>query len=118
MSKYEKETFHREEQDISDEEDLSEMKYAESKYESSLEAKSDEGKGIKISGEELLERVQEFFYSNDELAITFENFVKRNAHVIDLDKDEYRLEYTAIYNEYKALYEDQIEGYISSCAFI
>ncbi|CAM9614352.1 unnamed protein product, partial [Heterosigma akashiwo] len=47
-------------------------------------------------------------------AAVFEKFVEENAHTIDLDSDENKLEYTDLYNEYQKLFESQLEGFIES----
>jgi hypothetical protein len=79
----------------------------ESKYDSKEETKQE-----KLSDEELLNRVQDFFYCNDELADHFESFINRRSSVVDLTSDEYKLEYTAVFNEYKQLFERKMEDFI------
>jgi The ARF-like 2 binding protein BART len=72
--------------------------------------------GEDISDEELIRRIQEFFYGDDTLTATFESFVKRKAHIVDFEaverNDEYKLEYTEAYNEYKELFEENMVGFI------
>jgi hypothetical protein len=49
------------------------------------------------------------------LTATFENFVKEKCHIMDLDaieSNEYKLEYTKVYEEFKAIFEVKIEGFI------
>jgi hypothetical protein len=49
------------------------------------------------------------------LTATFELFVKEKCHIMDLDaieSNEYKLEYTKVYEEFKAIFEDKIEGFI------
>mmetsp|Transcript_825 Transcript_825/g.1404 ORF Transcript_825/g.1404 Transcript_825/m.1404 type:complete len:180 (+) Transcript_825:19-558(+) len=60
----------------------------------------------------LVNRIQEFFFGNEALAKTFEDFVRDRSAIIDLSSEEYRLEYTAAYNEYKNLFESNLENYI------
>jgi hypothetical protein len=79
----------------------------ESKYDSKEETKQEQ-----LSDEELLKRVQDFFYCNDELADHFESFINRRSSVVDLTSDEYKLEYTAVFNEYKQLFERKMEDFI------
>jgi hypothetical protein len=79
----------------------------ESKYDSKEETKQE-----KLSDEELLKRVQDFFYCNDELADHFESFINRRSSVVNLTSDEYKLEYTAVFNEYKQLFERKMEDFI------
>ena len=74
----------------------------------------DSGTAAKLTNNELLQKVQTFFYTDDALLQTFESFAKDNCHIIDLDSDEYQLKYTEMYNTYKALFEDSLESYIES----
>lgn len=60
----------------------------------------------------LINDVQEYFYGNETLAKTFEDFVKTRCDVIDLSNEEYKLVYTEIFNEYKLLFESKMEHYI------
>ena len=68
----------------------------------------------KPNNHELLQKTQEFFYTNDELMATFESFAGDNCHIIDLDTDEYKLQYTELYNVYKGMFEDKLEGFIGT----
>ena len=72
----------------------------------------EEGKGL--SDEDILRKVESYFYENDELANTFERFVNSHAHIIDLGSDEFRLEYTQVYEKYKALFEQEMTSYIET----
>ena len=60
----------------------------------------------------LIGKVQDYFFGSEMLANTFENFVKERSDVIDLKTEEYKLEYTAVFNEYKALFESKMETYL------
>lgn len=60
----------------------------------------------------LVNKIQEFFFGNEVLAKTFEDFVRDKSAIIDLSSEEYRLEYTEAYNEYKNLFESKLEHYI------
>ena len=73
-----------------------------------------EEKVSRISNSELIDKVQNYFYTDKDLLCTFESFAAKNCHYINLDSDEYNLKYTELYNEYRALFEENIEGYISS----
>ena len=66
----------------------------------------------KLSGSALIEKVQEYFYGDEDLAKLFESFVAEKSSCVDLDSTEFKLEYTAAYEEYKALFELKIGGYI------
>ena len=67
----------------------------------------------KISGKELIDRVQKYFYEDEEFTKTFENFVKAECEVIDLQSEEYKLAYTEVYERYKILFEDKLEAFIA-----
>lgn len=84
----------------------------ESKEEGKLDSK-DDAKAERLSNEELLRRVQEFFFCNDKLAEHFENFINRRSSIVDLTSDEYKLEYTDVFNEYKQLFERKMEDFIT-----
>lgn len=90
----------------SDDEDI---RRGESKSDSKAESKTES----KLSDDELLKEVQEFFYCNEELAEHFESFINKRSVVVDLSSEEYKLEYTAVFNEYKRLFEEKIEGFIT-----
>ena len=69
---------------------------------------------LKLRGQALVLKVQEYFYGDEGLARAFERFISEKSVVMDLDAEEYKLEYTAAYEEYKALFETMIGGYIES----
>lgn len=71
----------------------------------------DESKGV-LSGDEVVQKVSEYFYMDEDLAKCFESFVDSHAHVYDLTSKEMKLEYTTVYNAYKDLFEEKIGGYI------
>jgi hypothetical protein len=56
--------------------------------------------------------VQQYFFSNEDMASSFESFIYERSDVVDLSTDEYKLEYTAIFREYSALFERKMEDYI------
>jgi hypothetical protein len=62
-----------------------------------------------VTDDDLVSAVQEYFYADESLARTFEGFVKRRASIVDLEAiekgDEYKLEYTEAFQEYKDLFE-------------
>jgi hypothetical protein len=82
------------------------------------DAKGDKETGAKdtqISGDELLNKVQEFFFTDENLTTSFEMFVEEKSIIFDAsaDVEEYKLEYTDVYHQYKALFEEKIETYIT-----
>jgi hypothetical protein len=62
----------------------------------------------------LIEKVQDYFFGSDTLAKTFEDFIQKRCHIVDLDDEEYKLEYTKVFEEYKTLFEDSMESYIKA----
>mmetsp|Transcript_18844 Transcript_18844/g.31539 ORF Transcript_18844/g.31539 Transcript_18844/m.31539 type:complete len:177 (+) Transcript_18844:244-774(+) len=68
---------------------------------------------VTMTNDEILGKVQEFFYCNDALAEFFENYIKSESHVVDLKSDEYKLEYTQVFENYKSLFEEKLEGFIT-----
>ena len=71
----------------------------------------DESKAV-LTGAEVVQKVSEYFYMDEDLAEAFEGFADANAHIYDLTTPEYKLEYTALFNQYKDLFEEKIGGYI------
>lgn len=65
-----------------------------------------------IDDDELISKVQEYFYADDSLSKTFEAFVKEKASIIDLESSEYKLVYTQVYDEFRSILEEKIEKYI------
>lgn len=70
-----------------------------------------------LNGKELITAVGKFFYEDDSFAAVFEEFVNEKACVIDeeeMDKTgTMKIEYTQVYEEFQALFEEKIEGHIS-----
>ena len=93
------------------------MPQDEEAEEKGYEGKTADAKGDNdFTDEQLVEKVQEYFYADEDLAKTFEGFVKKRAHIVDLNAiekdDEYKLEYTEAFNEYKGLFEQHMESFI------
>jgi hypothetical protein len=91
--------------------DDAEERLGDAKADSKGESKGDIAE-TKLTAEEILAKVQEYFYCDDALANLFENFANEKSSVIDLSSDEYKLEYTEVFNEYKALFENKIESFL------
>ncbi|TYZ67206.1 hypothetical protein PybrP1_001391 [[Pythium] brassicae (nom. inval.)] len=66
------------------------------------------------ASDDLIGKVIAFFFDDDEFAQTFERFAESRCLSFDLDSDEMKLEYTAIYNEFVELFESKLEAYIVS----
>mmetsp|Transcript_28418 Transcript_28418/g.28725 ORF Transcript_28418/g.28725 Transcript_28418/m.28725 type:complete len:158 (-) Transcript_28418:211-684(-) len=67
-----------------------------------------------LTDDDLINKVQRYFYEDDSFSNTCEQFVNKRCNVIDLDNEEYQLEYTTVYNEFRELFEELMEGYIKS----
>mmetsp|Transcript_33894 Transcript_33894/g.44708 ORF Transcript_33894/g.44708 Transcript_33894/m.44708 type:complete len:156 (+) Transcript_33894:138-605(+) len=97
-----------------------ESKYDEKEEYSDEESKSfakdseNESKETDNNGIGIVEKVQNFFYEDEEFAHIFEKFVEENAHTIDLESEENKLEYTELYEEYQKLFESTLEDFITS----
>lgn len=93
-------------------------KYDDDDSDEKEESKSEIRKGKESKGEdsmnpdELVEKVQEFFFTNETFATSFERFVEDRSHIVDLDSEEYKLEYTECYNDFKDLFEEKMEDFI------
>jgi hypothetical protein len=100
-----------------DDDDEYESKQQEGKFQEQKELDSHgqvKVKSDRISDDELLERVQKYFFEDDAFTKTFENFVKDECHVIDLVSEEYKLEYTEVYKRFQALFEHTLEDFITA----
>ena len=77
------------------------------------EAKGDKGDGD-AKADSIVAKVGRYFFDDPSFAGVFERWVEEKAPLIDptLDPDAYSLEYTELYEEFKALYEGLLEKYI------
>lgn len=64
------------------------------------------------NGKNIVEDVQEYFYSDEDFASFFEVWCKDNCHAIDLETEENKLEYTDLYNDFLRAFEDKITTFI------
>ena len=79
------------------------------------EEKIDDGGGAADGGgENIVELVQNYFYTDESFQTVFEQFCDDHWGVIDTESDEHRLEYTDSYNAFQKLYEKKIEEFILS----
>ena len=63
---------------------------------------------------DIVDAVEQFFYEDEDFAGLFETFAKKHAHRIDLKNEEFKLEYTDIYNEFQELFEKTLSEFITS----
>jgi hypothetical protein len=70
-----------------------------------------------MDGDFLITELQKYFYEDDELCATFENFVDEKSSIIDLASEEYSLEYTRVYHEYRDLLENKLEAHIERLGY-
>ena len=84
------------------------------------EAKSSREHKGELNSKELVENIEAYFYTDDALALEFEKFVSDNCHKftsiahLEPGEIEFKLDYTEVYNEYKALFELKMENFIES----
>lgn len=62
----------------------------------------------------LVQRVAAYFFESESFADTFEAWVRAKAGRIDLGTTECRLEYTALFEEFQALFEAEMMGFIEA----
>ena len=62
----------------------------------------------------LVQRVAAYFFESEAFADTFEAWVRAKAGRIDLGTTECRLEYTALFEEFQALFEAEMTGFIEA----
>ena len=75
---------------------------------------NDEKEGLDETA--LIESVQNYFFTNEDLANEFERFIEDHAHIVDLDaleKREFKLEYSEVYEKFKDLFEARLENHIN-----
>ncbi len=80
-----------------------------------MEAKTNDREDSKDAKEDsIVAKVGRYFFEDSSFSQTFEAWVAKNAPRIDpsLSDDEYPLEYTTLYEEFKKLYEGLLEDYI------
>ena len=80
-----------------------------------MEAKTNDREDAKDAKEDsIVAKVGRYFFEDSSFSQTFEQWVSKNAPRIDpsLRDDEYPLEYTTLYEEFKKLYEGLLEDYI------
>jgi hypothetical protein len=58
--------------------------------------------------------LEKWFFENDDFANKMEEFAMNNCDVFDVDSTEQKLEYTTVYNEFRALFEKELEGFVTS----
>jgi hypothetical protein len=63
-----------------------------------------------MSGKDIVDKVENFFYEDEDFSNLFEKFANKHAHRIDLKSEEMKLEYTDIYNEFQKLFEKTLSG--------
>lgn len=63
---------------------------------------------------EIIEKLQSYFFEDESLSQSFETFIDDHAHIVNLQIEEYKLEYTAVFEKYKKLFESKLEHYIET----
>ena len=62
----------------------------------------------------LIGKVGDFLFQNDDFAGSLEEFIKSKSDIVDLQNEEYKLQYTQIFIEYKKLFEKGVEDYLET----
>lgn len=81
---------------------------------SSVEGDRIGGHGEMEDGGNLVQRVAAFFFEEDSFACKIEAWVKAKAGEIDLSTHECRLTYTALFDEFQALFEAKMTDFIEA----
>lgn len=79
---------------------------------SSAGSKQDSKVEEALGDDEILEKLQRFFFEDERFGRRLEEFVHARCGEFDLDSDEYKLQYTSLYDEYKSLFESMLESFI------
>lgn len=66
----------------------------------------------KLSDDDIIEKMQAFFYEDEALARHFEFFIDEHSSIVDLSSDEYKLAYTEVFHDYRDLFERKMEDFI------
>lgn len=74
---------------------------------------SKETKGTAMDEDEIVDKLQSYFFEDEFLSKYFEDFISAQCHIIDLTSDEYKLCYTEVFNDYKRQFEEKMEFYIT-----
>ena len=72
------------------------------------EVKSEGGE----EGETIVDKVQAFFYTDDDFADFFEQWCKDHCEIIDPDSEECKLEYTDLYQDFLRVFEEKLTDFI------
>ena len=73
----------------------------------------EEGEG-KEEEATIVDKVQEFFYTDDDFSEFFEQWCRDNCAIIDPDEEECKLEYTSLYKDFLRVFEDKITEFIET----
>lgn len=68
----------------------------------------------RLTDDEILEQLQKYFYEDTTLSKSLEQFVEHNCGIMDLETDEYQLQYTEVHREFKNLLERLLETFIEN----
>ncbi|RYH15278.1 hypothetical protein EON65_32010 [archaeon] len=88
--------------------------HAGSKDEKSSPSRAETKPERPLTQSEIIDKLQAYFFEDDRLSDYFEQYIKDNCYIVDLDSEEYKLEYTEVYNDYKRKFEEKVESFIES----
>merc|ERR1711998_769381 len=68
----------------------------------------------KMPMDPLIEKVQDFFFTNEEFQLDMERWAMDNCDEIDIESEENKLVYTEMYNKFQASFEEKMGAFIES----
>ena len=54
-----------------------------------------------------MDLVVAYFFENEEFTASFEQWVDDHSEIVDLESEEYKLEYTELHNKFNAMFEER-----------
>eukprot|EP00899_Mesostigma_viride_P004091 jgi/Mesvir1/13683/Mv02119-RA.1 len=76
-----------------------------------------QGEGGEDKDDEMLNKISEAFFLDDDFSSSFESFAKENCRVFSPDDDEHKLEYSVVYKKFQELFEKKLEEMIMRLGF-
>ena len=57
--------------------------------------------------ESIVDLVSTYFFENEDFASSFEKWVDEHSDIVDLESEEYKLEYTELHQKFNAMFEER-----------
>jgi hypothetical protein len=70
--------------------------------------------GENLTEDEIIEKLQNFVFVDEKFGKTLESFIDKHSDIMDLESDEYKLQYTTVFEEYKEVFENLLETFIGN----